>query len=360
MSPVNAEIAEKRRRLLELMEREGLDAIVLRRPSNAAWYSGGGRTHILATPEIGVADVVVTREGHEVVAPVNEAPRLEREELAALEARFTVIPWTDDRERALSRRGRVGADAPLSGAVDVGEAVAEARRALTEAELARYRLLGCHAAESMTAACQQLEPGASELDAAASLAHALQERGIDPVVLLVAGEERLPLHRHPLPTDRSLGRLAMLVACARRGGLIANLTRFVSFDPLAADVFDAHRRLLQVEAAFIRATVPGRTVGEVFAAGVGAYAEHGFEPDEWHLHHQGGPAGYEPRDYLATSESSAEVLDGQAFAWNPSVPGLKSEDTFVAGANGPDLLTVDSSWPRTLVAGIVRPLVLER
>ena len=357
---MNAEIAEKRRRLLELMEREGLDAVVLRRPSNVAWYSGGGRTHILATPELGVADVVVTREGHEVVVPVNEALRLEREELAALEARFTVIPWADDRERALPRRGRVGADAPLCGAIDVGEAVAEARRVLTEAELARYRLLGRDATESMTAACEQLEPGASEFDAAASLAHALQDRGIDPVVLLVAGEERLPLHRHPLPTDRSLGRLAMLVVCARRGGLIANLTRFVSFGPLAADVFDAHRRLLHVEAAFIQATVPGRTVGEVFAGGVAAYAGQGFAPDEWRLHHQGGPAGYEPRDYLATSESPAEVLDRQAFAWNPSVPGLKSEDTFVVGANGPDLLTVDPAWPATLVAGIARPLVLER
>lgn len=357
---MNSEIAEKRRRLLELMGRERLDAIVLRRPANVAWYSGGGRTHILATPEIGVADVVVTREGHEVVAPVNEARRLEREELAALEARFTVIPWADDRERALPRAGRVGADAPVSGALDIGEAVAEARRTLTDAELARYRLLGRDAAECMTAACERIVPGAVELDAAAELASALHERGIDPVVLLVAGEERLPLHRHPLPTDRPLGRLAMLVACARRGGLIANLTRFVSFGPLPADVFDAHRRLLHVEAGFIRATVPGRAVGEVFAEGVAAYAGQGFAPDEWRLHHQGGPAGYEPRDYLATSESSAKVLDGQAFAWNPSVPGLKSEDTFVAGAAGPELLTVDAAWPTALVAGIARPLVLER
>src|SRR5919202_875463 len=75
--PVDAELAEKRRRVLELLDREGLDALVLRRPGNVAWYSGGGRTHIVATPEVGVADVVITRDGDEVVTAVNEASRLE-------------------------------------------------------------------------------------------------------------------------------------------------------------------------------------------------------------------------------------------------------------------------------------------
>ena len=60
-------------------------------------------------------------------------------------------------------------------------------------------------------------------------AQALVERGADAVVLLVAGQGRLPHHRHPLPTVEPLGRLAMVVVCARRQGLIASLTRFVSF-----------------------------------------------------------------------------------------------------------------------------------
>jgi hypothetical protein len=49
--------------------------------------------------------------------------------------------------------------------------------------------------------------------------------------------------------------------------------------------------------------------------------------DEWRRHHQGGPTGYEPRDYLATAGSTAFVEERQAFAWNPSVPQLKCEDT---------------------------------
>jgi hypothetical protein len=46
---------EKRRRLLDLLDAQDLDAVVLRRRANLSWYSGGGRFHIVATPEVAVA-----------------------------------------------------------------------------------------------------------------------------------------------------------------------------------------------------------------------------------------------------------------------------------------------------------------
>ena len=49
------------------------------------------------------------------------------------------------------------------------------------------------------------------------------------MLLLVAGEERLFRHRHPLPKGKPLGRAFMAVVCAGRGGLVANLTRMASF-----------------------------------------------------------------------------------------------------------------------------------
>jgi hypothetical protein len=152
----------------------------------------------------------------------------------------------------------------------------------------------------------------------------------------------------------------MVVVCARRGGLIASLTRIVSFGRLAPELRDAQSRLLLVDAAFNAATVAGARVGDVFAAGRRAYAEQGFDAGEWRLHHQGGPTGYEPRDYLATDGSDARVVERQAFAWNPSVPSLKCEDTIVATTALPEVLTVDAGWPTEVVDGLPRPLVLER
>jgi Xaa-Pro aminopeptidase len=355
-----SEIAEKRRRLHALLEAHELDAIVLSRPGNIAWYSGGGRTHIVATPEAAVCRVIVSRDADEVVTAVNEAARLAGEELEPVEATFRVLGWDEDLDAAVPRGPRIGSDASIPGTRDVGPLVEAARRSLTPEELERFRTLGLDVAEVLTDTMQEHEPGSTEQDAAARTARGLLERAIDPIVLLVAGESRLPLHRHPLPTAAPLGHLAMVVACGRRGGLIASITRFVSFGPLPATLADAQERLVNVDVALNGATRAGARVGEVFDAGVKAYAENGFGPEEWRLHHQGGPTGYEPRDYLATSASAAVVEERQAFAWNPSVPSLKCEDTIVATAGAPLIVTVDRRWPAVAVGGLARPLVLER
>jgi Xaa-Pro aminopeptidase len=333
---------------------------VLRRPGNVAWYSGGGRTHIVAVAEEGVADVVVTRDGDEGIVPVNEAARLEAEELGGLDARFRVIGWDADRDAELPRGDRIGADSSIPGIRDVSAAVEAARRPLTEGERERYRALGREAAQAVTGAALALEPTASEHAAAAAVGAALLERAIDPIVLLVAGEARVAVHRHPLPTHAPVGRLVMLVVCGRRHGLIASLTRFVAFGGLPPELREAYGRLLRVDVAFNAATRPGDTVGAAFDAGTRAYGEHGFDAEEWRLHHQGGPTGYEPRDYLATGGAPAVVEEHQAFAWNPSVPSLKCEDTILATRGLPEVLTVDPAWPTETVSGLARPLVLER
>ncbi len=340
-----------------VLDARGLDALVLRRPGNVAWLSGGGRTHILATPEVGVAAVVVRPDGVEVVTAVNEAPRLRAEELGGLDAEWRVLPWETPLESALPAGPSVGCDGPLGSSVEVSADVEAARRALLPSEVARYRTVGSLAAEAMTEAAAMLDPALSEHAAAAAVAAELTVRGLDPVVLLVAGESRVGTHRHPLPTAAPVGRLVMLVACARGGGLIANLTRFVSFGA-AAD--PAYERLLAVEAAFLDATVPGARVGDVYAAGAAAYGRSGFPDDEATRHHQGGPTGYETRDYLATAASDAAVAEWQAFAWNPSAPAMKVEDTVLAGPAGVEVLTADPRWPSVTVGGRIRPTVLER
>jgi len=338
----------------------GVDTVVLRTPASVAWLSGGGRTHIEATPPEGVAAVVVRADEVVVVTAVNEADRLRAEELGGLDARWQVLGWEDDLAAALPAGPTVGADLPVAGVRDLAGPLADLRAGLSEAEVARYREVGRAAAEAMTDACATLGPRDPEWQAAAALGGALLERGMDPVVLLVAGGQRLPAHRHPLPTAGPLGPLVMLVACARRGGLIANLTRFVSFGPLSAQHRERYGRLLAVESAYLAATTPGATVGEVFSTGASAYAANGFDADEWRLHHQGGPTGYATREYLADGDSPAIVAERQAFAWNPSVPELKVEDTVLATAGGVRVLTVDPRWPSVRVDGRDRPLVLER
>ncbi len=357
----DSELAVKRGRLLAVMKAAGLEQLVLRRPANVAWYSGGGRTHILAAQDVGVAAVVVGPDRDRVFAPVNEAPRLQAEELGRLDAAWEVWPWDTDLAPRLPSGPGVGADGGLPAAVDVSAAVERARRSLLPVEVDRYRSVAADAAAAMTDACAALSPELTEYAAAGRLAAALAERALDPVVLLVAGATRVGRHRHPLPTTAPIGDLVMLVTCARRGGLFANLTRYVAFGRPDPGVRDAHARLLTVDVAYNAATRLGAAVATVFTAGAAAYGPAGFDPTEWRAHHQGGPTGYEPRDRLATAASTEVVEAAQAFAWNPSAaPGVKSEDTVLARTAGVEVLTADPRWPTQLVGGLRRPLIWER
>jgi antitoxin VapB len=132
----------------------------------------------------------------------------------------------------------------------------------------------------------------------------------------------------------------------------------VYFGPLPDEVRRKAEAVAQVDATFITATRPGRTLGQVFDEAVSAYAQTGFA-EEWHLHHQGGPTGYEPREYVATPGSTDMVQAGQVYAWNPSITGAKSEDTVLVGEAGNEVLTEISGWPMLSVEGLSRPAILE-
>jgi antitoxin VapB len=205
-----------------------------------------------------------------------------------------------------------------------------------------------------------LKPATTEYQAAGLLARELLDRQLDPIVLLVGGAHRLDAHRHPLPTGEPLGGRGMLVACARRHGLVASVTRIVSFEPLGSDERDAYERLLHVEQAFLDASRVGARLGDVIAAGTAAYGAQGFNPDEWHRHHQGGFSGFQPREFPASRASDEVVTEGAVLAWNPSGAGWKVEDTTLVEAAGPETLVHDDTWPTVKVGDRLRPDVLVR
>jgi antitoxin VapB len=178
----------------------------------------------------------------------------------------------------------------------------------------------------------------------------------------VATDERIFSFRHPLPTYKSMERYAMLVMCGRRWGLVCSLTRLIHFGKLPDDLRRRAEAVARVDAAFIHATRPGKTIGQVFQQGVGVYSQVGFS-DEWKLHHQGGPAGYEPREFIARPTSQEMVSLGQSYAWNPSITGTKSEDTIQVGEEENEVITAIPGWPTIEVEidgrTYSRPAILE-
>jgi len=196
----------------------------------------------------------------------------------------------------------------------------------------------------MTTAVQQMHPGLSEYQLAALVGSEAQQRGVQPIVNLVASDERAYHFRHPLPTDRKLDKYAMLILSGRRWGLVCSITRLIHFGPLPDDLRRRIEATAQVNAAYITHSRPGHSLSEVLAAGQNAYARVGF-PDEWCRHLQGGLTGYEPREVLATQTSQEVITLGQVLAWNPTIAGAKVEDTILIGAESNEILTRTSLWP---------------
>ena len=344
--------AERKRRTA--LEAAGRGTLVVSAPENVRWLlCGRGRP-----VDVGSADyTVVLREGSAFVLYADiERSRVESEErLEELGYEPMPFPWHEGPGRLLAE---LGARSALSDD-RLERELAVHRRALAEEEVERYRASGADAAAALVEALPRLRPDLSELEAAAALARAARKRDLVARVNLVAGEQRQPVHRHPLPSSAPLGRHALLALTLERSGLHVSLTRIVSFGPPPAQLVELVQACAGVDAAVISASRPGVTHGELFEVLAAAYERAGV-PDEWRHHHQGGLTGYKGREVFAVPGEPTPLPQVGAVAWNPSITGGgKSEDTVVVGAGEPEVLTRSTELPELEVGGLRRPGIVE-
>lgn len=355
----------KQERIRALLAARQIDALLLQRVSSFAWATCGAASYVNTAATTGEATLLITPSGRHLITNNIEATRLEEEaRLAEQGWLFHVAPWheTPDSVAHLTRGSRLGADGPVPDAVDLSPDLARLRANLTPEEGERFRTLGRLCAGAMNSAVRAVRPGQTEYEIAALLAHEAERRGVQPIVNLIACDERVFAFRHPLPSGKELGRYAMLVLCGRRWGLVCSITRLVHFGRLPDELRRKAEAVAFVDATFLDATRPGQTLGQVFRRATAAYAKTGF-PGEWQWHHQGGPAGYEAREYIATPDSQDVVQAGQVYAWNPSIAGTKSEDSILVTSGGTEVLTAIDGWPDLSVAvgdaQYLRPAILE-
>lgn len=327
--------AEVERRLAivrELATAQGAAGALLSSRRDFAWLTAGGSNHVLLSSEIGVASVLVTPTQAAILTSRIEAPRMAEEELIGLPFDVEALPWEEPEAIARAARTRAGPGELLDDAALEPELLPHRAR-LADLDQARMAWLGERAASALQQALDDARPGEQEDPVASAAVAKLGSQGIRCPVVLAAADERIERYRHPLPAAAVIHRRLMLVLVTERWGLHAALTRVREFEPPNDALVARIEATRAVELAMHDATVPGATLGAVFDAARAAYQRSGL-PDEWRLHHQGGPIGFQARERIATPGDPTLIEADMAFAWNPSITGAKAEDTFVLGPDG--------------------------
>lgn len=333
------EIEEKTARVASMLGREGLDGVILNSQHNFAWLTGGKCNAVDSSRENGAGSILITAAGKRYILANNiEMPRLLAEEISESDFEPIEFSWQDEKansrisaDNAVKTAGirNIASDIYFANDIPVIEGLIGAcRQSLLPVEIERYRSLGTDTAAAMSEAVHSISPGMTEIDAANILRSRLAKKGTISVITLAAADERIAMFRHPVPTDKKIGKKFLLVTCAKRLGLIASVSRMVGFGTVDDDTLRRTEAAANVHAVLLDATQTGATGSEIYEKCAAAYADNGF-PDEIRLHHQGGAAGYKSREWVAHPGSTDAVRDHQAFAWNPSVTGTKVEDTYL-------------------------------
>jgi Xaa-Pro dipeptidase len=361
---LRSELDAKQDRLLSLMADHGWTAVLLSRHENLAWATAGRvEARVALGSETAVCSLLITRAGKRYyIAPNNEAARLADEEFAGLDWEPVLYPWTDG-DAATNLAHKLGGPETASDTAPAGLPsgfyplnLTPLRTPLLPPEIERFRTLGAAVAASTTRILKTLAPGVTEDEMTARIAADLFAQHITPTVLLMATDDRIFRYKHAVPRAGVLKNYGMLNLCARRWGMVVSITRFVHFGAMPAALAANFDRAARINAALLHASRAGATSGQFYVVAAQGYADAGF-PDEIAQHHQGGPCGYQERDWVATPDGTERLAAAQGLAWNPSLQGAKAEDTAILNDGAIEVITATPELPviETLIDGKVYP-----
>lgn len=336
-----------------LLDENGVDGILVESQPNFHWLTGG-RGFIGLNSESACATLLITKNDSFLLSNNIEGKRLVAEEL---KSRFELVefPWYDESRKEAKIKelcpGRVARDAELA------RRFMTLRTILDAEQIAAYQDMAPTIASILERNLRAIKKGVSELAFAGALSADLWEEGIEPVTILVGFDDRLAQWRHLLPTRNLLNKRAIASLAVRRNGLFVSVTRQICFGSIPEEIQRKQEAVDCVKAKMLASTRAGKTMGELLDVAIAAYAEAGF-PEEWRNHHQGGLTGYVSRESRAHPGSTVEIKNNQAFAWNPTIAGVKAEETAILHDDVIRIVTDTGDWPRKEYAGVSLPEII--
>ena len=368
MEQLIKEFEIKKKRVIDYMQKKNIEAIFLNKPSNFFWLTCGCRNKVVDYSGLGASSLLIYKNRMFLITTNIEIHRMIEEEtnnfnfIEPVYYNWYEVDNFEKKVRKIVDIGKIYQDVQifrLANPLDNG--FDKLKFCLTESEKDRYYKLGKITARCMTDTCRSIKPGMSEYEVQAILSKNLISKEVTPWVILIASDDRMLKYRHPIPTAKKIENLVMVVVGGLKGGLIACCTRILYFGKPSKQIIAARDIINNIDANLILSSRPGKKYCEIFKKEIDLFKSYNLE-NEWQNHHQSGPTGYEGRYFAVNSETNDEIEKSNAIAWNPSMKGFKSEDTFIVEENGNEIITFDDNWPildiNTEFGKIKRPDIL--
>lgn len=337
------DVSRKIEFIRQYMEERKTDGVLLSKVDNFAWITSGARSYVALDDKAGIASVLITKNDAYILSKNPETERLKREELPR---NFTVIeyPWfakLDDMvNNVVDGKHLLYEEDP-----EFNNFLLRSRIKLSEYEQERYAEVGTKTACALENAMRSLTPNMTEIQAKSMVESQLAKEGLDVLLVLAFGDESRTLYRHNLARKVEIGKRCFVSVCTKMYGLVISATRTVEFE--RDEKFESQHEInAQIDSEILDATLTKLSISQVFFEIEKSYASHGYQ-DEWKLHHQGGITGYNTREIVAAPHLPFQIDDAMSFAWNPTITGTKSEDTYIRTKNEMRLLSMNKNkdWP---------------
>ncbi len=358
-----SDIQHKHAAVTRFLESRQLNALLLQRPSNFAWFTSGGDSSRGGGADA-TAGLFITPEARVVVATNAESAQLFDKELQGLGFQLKERPWHEPRTALIEDlcRGRaVASDTGINGTPGIGPQLAGLRVPLTSVECRRLRELGPAVAHAVEATCRNCESGHTEAEIAGEVAHRLLRHRILPERIQVCADGRSQAYPHWSFDENQVQRYAVISAIGRKDGLCLGVSRTVSFGPPPKEVEEDHQRTMLIQAAGMYFTQANMAIDEIWDRVARIYEKFGCD-DQWEKTEQAEIIGYEPCEYPFTPQSDFPIAPRMAVYWHPAVGCAVSGDSILVGDGEFEVLTTAEGWPKLKVVvkntTIYRPDIL--
>jgi Xaa-Pro dipeptidase len=360
-----ADIQHKHAAVKQLLQAEQLDAILLQRPLNFAWFTSGGDCSRGGSSDASAA-LFITADARVVVTSNAESAQLFDRELQGLGFQLKERPWHEPRATLMDDlcRGRaVASDARFNGTPDISAALKPLRVPLTSIECRKLRELGPALAHAVEATCRNCEPGQSECEIAGEVAHRLIRHQIYPERIQVCADGRAAAYPHWTFGSDGVQRSVAISAIGRRGGLCLGVSRTVSFGTPPNELQNDQHKTMLIQASGMFFTQANFAMFEIWNRVARIYEKFKCD-DSWERTEQAEVIGYELAEYPFVPRSEFQIAPRMPVYWHPAVGAAMSGDSILVGDGEFEVLTPAEGWPKlkVVVKGttIYRPDILVR